>query len=473
MRSAHDWRRAYATRLRITDAVIVFASVFAATQVRFGDFGDSAMPTERLDVTYTMISIAIALAWLAALSIYASRDHKVIGNGSTEYKRVADSTLRVFGVLAIIAFAFKLPISRGYLLVALPVGMVLLIAGRWAWRSWLHRQRAKGAFVQRAVLMGERSNLVHVAAQIMNEPSVGIQVVGAVTERGTDADLVPGIPVIANYDDVMTGLDGIEADTLVFSGSDKISPRKMRELGWNLESRRIDLIVAPALTDVAGPRIHSRPVAGLPLIYVDFPAFEGSRFVSKRAADILLSSLGLVLLAPFFLVVSLLIRRDGGKAFFRQERVGLQGKTFKMLKFRSMVVDAEDRLDGLLDRSEGNGVLFKMKSDPRITSIGRWLRRYSIDELPQLINVFRGEMSLVGPRPPLLTEVERYDDSVRRRFLVKPGITGLWQVSGRSDLSWDDSVRLDLYYVENWSSTGDLVILWRTIRAVIAPEGAY
>jgi exopolysaccharide biosynthesis polyprenyl glycosylphosphotransferase len=273
---------------------------------------------------------------------------------------------------------------------------------------------------------------------------------------------------------VLEAVDTTTADTVILTGADAINPQVMRKLGWDLEARGVRLIVAPALTDIAGPRIHARPVAGLPLIHVDFPTFEGRRHSAKRAFDIIASGLGLVLLSPVFLLLTILVRRDSpGPAFFRQERVGLNGKRFAMHKFRSMVPDAEAQLRTLLDQSDGNGVLFKLKQDPRVTKVGAVLRRYSLDELPQLIDVFRGDMSLVGPRPPLAHEVEQYDDWSHRRLLVKPGITGLWQVSGRSELSWEDSVRLDLYYVENWSLTGDIIILWRTLKAVIRPVGAY
>jgi exopolysaccharide biosynthesis polyprenyl glycosylphosphotransferase len=248
----------------------------------------------------------------------------------------------------------------------------------------------------------------------------------------------------------------------------------MRELGWELEAKSTNLIVAPALTDVAGPRIHARPVAGLPLIQVDYPEFEGRKYAAKRAFDLVVSFLALVVLSPVFLVIAILVRSDSpGPAFYLQERVGLNGKRFRMLKFRSMVVDAETQLPGLLDRTDGNGMLFKLRSDPRVTRVGSALRKHSLDELPQLVNVLLGDMSLVGPRPPLASEVERYDAWAHRRLLVRPGITGLWQTQGRSDLSWEDSVRLDLYYVENWSLTGDIIILYRTVRSVAVAEGAY
>jgi exopolysaccharide biosynthesis polyprenyl glycosylphosphotransferase len=323
--------------------------------------------------------------------------------------------------------------------------------------------------------MGERQKSEHVARQMMRDGASGIVIVGAITERGSVGDeLATGIPVLGDYASLTSVLADAQADTVVFTGADTIDPREMREIGWELEATSTTLVVAPALTDVAGPRIHARPVAGLPLIQVDYPEFSGRRYAAKRAFDLVVSFVGVVVLSPVFLVIAMLVRRDSpGPAFFTQERVGLNGRRFHMLKFRSMIVDAEAQLPTLLDRSDGNGVLFKMRSDPRVTRIGAALRRHSLDELPQLVNVLLGHMSLVGPRPPLASEVEGYDEWARRRLLVRPGITGLWQTQGRSDLSWDDSVRLDLYYVENWSTTGDIIILYRTLRSVIRAEGAY
>ena len=248
----------------------------------------------------------------------------------------------------------------------------------------------------------------------------------------------------------------------------------MRELSWSLEPGRQHLVVAPSLTDIGGPRIHTRPVAGLPLIHVETPRYEGMKLYTKRGFDLVGSALLILLLSPFLAIIGIAIRLSTpGTVLFRQDRVGINGHQFKMLKFRSMVTDAEAQLAGLRELSEGNAVMFKMKDDPRITPIGKFLRRFSLDELPQLFNVFGGSMSLVGPRPPLEKEVSEYENHVHRRFLVKPGVTGLWQVSGRSNLSWEDTVRLDLYYVENWSMTGDVAILWRTAKAVLAREGAY
>lgn len=477
--AASRWERSYAGRLYFTDLTIVIAVVLSSQFIRFG--GDQAklqIPSSDgsgLGIAYTMVSALLIVGWMLSLGFFDTRDHKIIGSGSTEYKRVADSTIRLFGILAIIAFLAKAEIGRGYILLALPAGLVLLLLGRWGWRQWLVRKRNNGEYAHKAILLGHRGKTGPVAASIQRERASGLEIIGAVTPHGsTSRDLVENVPVLGAFEDVVRVLDQTEADVLVLTGADDIGARDMRQLGWDLERRGVDLVVAPALTDVAGPRIHSRPVAGLPLIYVDFPSLEGRRYIAKRALDLVMSALLLVIASPIFLLIAIAIKRDSsGPIFFSQERVGLNGTPFKMLKFRSMVTDAEALLPSILDRSEGNGVLFKMRDDPRITRIGRTLRKHSLDELPQLFNVLRGEMSLVGPRPPLVREVSEYDDWARRRLLVKPGITGLWQVNGRSSLSWSDSVRLDLYYVENWSMTSDLVILYRTLKEVVKSNHAY
>lgn len=464
--------------LSIADIVVITVAVFTAQLLRFGLDGDRlVIPGIRnsdLSVAYTFVSIAMIIGWAVSLRLFGSRDPKIIGTGFVEYKRVSNATLAFFGVFAIIAFALQAQIGRAYLLIALPLGWLLLLVSRWLWRKWLISRRRRGRLMMHALLVGDRASATHVAHQIRRDPGCGIEIVGAATEHGTDSALKGKIPVLGDWSQVLSVVDEARADTVILTGNHTLTPRQLRELGWGLEERKANLIVAPALTDIAGPRIHSTPVAGLPLIHVDYPEFTGVRLAMKRASDILASGLGLLILSPLLLSVGIAVRMTStGPAFFRQERVGLHGKRFRMLKFRTMVADAEQQLSSLLDATEGNGVLFKMKNDPRITRVGRFLRRYSIDELPQLWNVFKGDMSLVGPRPPLASEVATYEKWVHRRLLVKPGITGLWQVSGRSDLSWDDSVRLDLYYVENWSLTTDLVILWRTVRAVMRTDGAY
>ncbi|WP_164233032.1 sugar transferase [Microbacterium hydrocarbonoxydans] len=471
------WQRGYARRLLLSDTVIIVCAVFGAQLLRFGqssaDLFIPGVTGAGFDIAYTSVSVLFVAAWLLGLRLYGAWDAKVIGAGSQEYRRVADASIRVFGLLAILAFLLGAEVARGYLLVALPAGLAALIGSRWAWRRWLRTRRAEGQCLSRVVLVGEHAKSRHIAQEMRRDSASGMAIIGAFTERGAGTALLPGLPVMGDLDDALSRLDSVDADAVVYSGSDMITPAQLRQFGWDLQSRNVDLIVAAALTDIAGPRIHAQPVAGLSLIHVDYPSFSGYRYATKRAFDIVVSLLALIVLSPVFLALSTMVRRDGGPALFRQRRVGHEGRQFTMLKFRTMVVDAEARLLELLPASEGNGVLFKLREDPRVTRIGRVLRRFSLDELPQLINVLRGDMSLVGPRPPLMSEVDTYEKWVQRRLLVKPGLTGLWQVSGRSDLSWDDSVRLDLYYVENWSLTSDLVIMWRTVRAVLERRGAY
>ncbi|WP_353809040.1 sugar transferase [Agromyces sp. SYSU T00194] len=468
------WQRDYAARLFATDLVVIVVAVFGSQLLRFGENAAAQRVAEQ-EISYTLVSILLIVVWMVSLDLFSTRDHTVIGAGAAEYRRLVDATIRVFGVLAIVAYLLQSQLGRGYVLIALPGGVLLLIASRWCWRQWLVRQRARGAYSRRVLLVGERAKSVHVAEQMGRAPTGGFRIVGAVTDHGSvDQDLVRGVPVLGDFPRVLEALEEADADTVIYAGSDLVRPDQLRELGWDLEEREVSLVMAPALVDVAGPRIHATPVAGLPLIHVDYPRFIGRKYATKRVFDIAVSSVALLVLSPVFLVIALLVRRDSaGPAFFAQERVGLNGGTFHMLKFRSMVVDAEGQLPGLLDKSDGNDVLFKLRADPRVTRVGAVLRRYSLDELPQLVNVLRGEMSLVGPRPPLPREVERYGRAAERRLLVRPGITGLWQVSGRSDLSWSDSLRLDLFYVENWSLTGDIIVLMRTVRAVASSRGAY
>jgi len=471
-----SWQRAYARRLAITDTIVVVAAVLGAQLLRFGQDGADLQITgvsgDAFGLAYTVVSLVVIVAWLLALHVHGARARQRVGSGWEEYRLVADASIRVFGVIAIAAFLLRIDVARGYLLVAMPVGMLALVAGRWVWRQWLGRQRTNGRFLARAVVVGEQEKSLHIADELLRDRSSGMVVAGAVTDCANGM-LARGVPVLGGLDDVVGSVERAQADTVVYCGSDLISPAKLRQFSWDLQSRGIELIVAAALTDVAGPRIHTRPVAGLSLIHVDSPEFTGARYVTKRAFDIVVSTLALVVLSPLLAVIAMMVRTDGGPALFRQRRVGLDGHAFTMLKFRSMVVDAERMLPELTETSDGNGMLFKMREDPRVTRIGRVLRRLSLDELPQLINVLRGDMSLVGPRPPLTSEVAAYENWAQRRLLVKPGLTGLWQVSGRSDLSWEQSLRLDLYYVENWSLASDLVILWRTARAVLERRGAY
>jgi exopolysaccharide biosynthesis polyprenyl glycosylphosphotransferase len=285
---------------------------------------------------------------------------------------------------------------------------------------------------------------------------------------------VADIPICGGLDSVPSVVSRFNADTVAVLACLEMDGARLRELAWDLEKTGTEMCVASALLDVAGPRTTIRPVAGLPLLHVDHAELTGGKRVLKAVFDKVSAALALMLLAPVFTVIALAIRiADHGPVFFRQTRIGKDGQPFTLWKFRTMVMDAEERKAQLLARNDGDGTLFKMRRDPRVTRAGAWLRRSSLDELPQLFNVLFGNMSLVGPRPALAVEVAEYRDHMRRRLAVKPGITGLWQVSGRSDLPWDEAERLDLRYVENWSLVLDLQILWKTLSAVTRGSGAY
>ncbi|MGH1549364.1 sugar transferase [Leifsonia poae] len=475
-----SWQKSYAARLFVTDALITLFAVTVAAIIwsQPGVDADDLLPSEWFtrDGLFLLLSLGIWVGWMIVLDVFATRDHRNLGSGTLEYKRLADATLLYFGALAIIAFLFRLDLGRGYFLTALPLGLLLLLAGRWAWRQWLRRQQKQGRYVSRALLLGERRRAAMIAAAIQRDSASGMYVVGAVT-RGGDPDrpLIEGVPVLGTFGEVKRILTEVQGEILVVTGADDLDPRDMQRLGWELEGMGVELVVAPALTDIAGPRIHSRPVAGLPLVHIDFPVFEGSRQVAKRAFDIVGSALLILLFSPVMIGVAIAVKATSpGPVFYTQERIGLRGKTFRMIKFRSMTQGADDQLASLLDaQGTSDTPLFKVLNDPRITPVGRFIRKYSLDEFPQLFNVLFGSMSLVGPRPQRAAEVALYDDAAHRRLFMKPGMSGLWQVSGRSRLSWEDAIRLDLYYVENWSITGDFIILWRTVRAVTQADGAH
>ncbi|WP_323743443.1 sugar transferase [Agreia pratensis] len=480
-RQSRDWRDRYRIGLVLTDLLVLIWVIFGA---QIGWFGVTASDVtfsgslSEVALSYTAISVVLVASWLTILGVFGSRSYRVLGTGPQEYRLVLDASVRLFGLVAIIAYLFKIELARGYILIAFPVGVLTLLLSRWIWRQWLGVQRQRGEYSSRVLIVGSESSVQHLARELARLPMAGYLVVGACIPAGTATGHLgsASIPVFVDIDDLGAAMKATGADTVVISSSEDLSPEAIRKISWGLEPGRQHLVVAPSLTDIGGPRIHTRPVAGLPLIHVETPRYTGSKQFAKRAFDIVAASVLIVLLAPLFGVIALLVRLSSpGPIFFKQRRVGINGSRFEMLKFRSMVTDAEKLLASLRSQqtSEGNSVLFKMANDPRITPVGRVLRRFSLDELPQLFNVLRGSMALVGPRPPLEREVDQYDSHVHRRFLVKPGITGLWQVSGRSNLSWEDTVRLDLYYVENWSMTGDLVILWRTFKAVVGKSGAY
>ncbi|GAA1132563.1 sugar transferase [Microbacterium natoriense] len=464
-----QWERRYRMRLRITDAaVILFAvGVTAAIQLMTGAAGEEALRD----------GILLGTLWYLTLSVLHTRDAALFRASATEYRGVANASGLAFGIIAMIGVLLAWQHMQLVLLVGLPVGLLALLITRWAWRHWLVAQRVHGRFASRTLVVGNRDDVEYVVRTLHPIGASGYQVVGATLLDGNARDVeVDGtlFPVLGNVNSVATVAAELGADTIIVASRPDGDPEFVKQLSWQLEGTASELVLSSRLTDVAGPRISFAPVEGLPLIQVQIPSYEGGRHVLKRALDVTVATLALIPIGLVSLVLVPLIKLDSpGPALFFQERVGRDGRRFKIVKFRSMKTDAEQQLAALKAQNEGAGLLFKMKDDPRVTRVGKILRKLSLDELPQFWNVLVGDMSVVGPRPPLPSEVTAYDGTVFRRLYIKPGITGLWQVSGRSDLSWDESVRLDLRYVENWSVMNDLQIMWRTAKVMVQPSGAY
>ncbi|MBO0896448.1 sugar transferase [Arthrobacter sunyaminii] len=474
-----DWRRRYTRILAWADALAVLWAMAGALVLRFGTASGQEL-VSAAGQPYILVTLLLSGVWWCMLGLWGSRETTFMGHGTEEYKRLLSASFWLFGLVAVVSYIFQLETARGYVALALPAGVLSLLVARVLVRSYLRSERRMGASSSTVLLIGGVYGVSHLAHALRSQPMAGyrpaaVYLPGAPASATLDSSLE--LPILGQDPSVASIIAAVRhanPDAVALSSGVPLPPRVVRELGWALADMKVKMIMAPALTDVAGPRIHTQPVAGLPLIHVSTPNLGSGQRLLKRLFDLGCASLLIAVLSPLFLVVACIIRLDSpGPILFKQERVGAGGHCFRMYKFRSMVVDAEDRLDSLRAQSEGNGVLFKLKADPRITRAGGFLRRYSLDELPQLFNVLNGSMSLVGPRPPLPSEVELYKSHVHRRLMVRPGLTGLWQVSGRSLLSWDDTVRLDLYYVENWSIAGDIAILLKTFRAVLARQGAY
>ena len=473
--SRQQWERRYRTLLRFSDTVVVMLACMLASALSLLATSPRILADD--PGLLVRVPLSAALVWLLTLSLFNTRESAIMGVGVTEYKRVAHATGLAFGALAIVFVLFEWEGVRTQLYFALPAGIIALVWSRWLWRRWLCRQRALGRYASRTVVVGSRDDVEYTLRTLGNEGRLGYKVVGTtILDEAPSALVVDGhiYPVTHGADAVSDTASALRADTIFVASQPVGDSTFVKRLTWELEGTAAELVLSSRIADVAGPRMSLRPVEGMPLIHVRIPQFDGGAYLLKRGLDILVSSLALLAFAPFAFVIGMLIKIDDpGPAFFRQSRVGRDGRQFKMLKFRSMRVDAEAQLAALRAENDGAGPLFKLKHDPRVTRVGHVLRKFSLDEVPQFWNVLRGDMSVVGPRPPLPDEVSMYDDAVSRRLYIKPGITGPWQVGGRSDLSWDESVRLDLRYVENWSVFEDLQIIWRTVKVMIRPEGAY
>jgi exopolysaccharide biosynthesis polyprenyl glycosylphosphotransferase len=466
-------RRSVAWVRRYSLALVAFETVAAAVASASVVLTRPFIVTSQTSLFWA--SLLLVPAWPLLLAAAGAYSERVFGTGSDEYRRVGRAGFLLLALAGFISYAAALDLSRALVVVAVPALTLTTLLGRYAARCQLRRLRSRGRCTKRVVVVGRGGAALDLTAQLRHGHYAGLDVV-ALCVTPDDRDRVTAVAAVpvGGLDDVLDLAGRLGADTIAVTSASETAAQYLRQLSWQLEGTGIELLVAPGLIEVAGPRLHIRPFDGLPLLSVEQPRFEGWGRMVKGGVDRCAAVLVVVTLAPVLLGIALAVRLSGpGPVLYRQVRVGMNGRSFTMLKFRSMVVDAEERLEALRDLNVSDGLLFKMRVDPRVTPVGRLLRRLSLDELPQLFNVIGGSMSLVGPRPPLPREVAGYNEVVQRRLLVKPGLTGLWQISGRSDLSWEEAVRLDLRYVENWSLTMDLQILWRTLAAVVRARGAY
>jgi exopolysaccharide biosynthesis polyprenyl glycosylphosphotransferase len=424
--------------------------------------------------TVGLIGPFIVLVWLAAIAVFGGYQESAFSVGTDEFKRVFNASLLTGGVVGVGCYLARFDLPRGFFALEFLVGIPLLIFGRFVLRRALHRAHRAGRLSYRVLIAGSADHVDEIARVLSRERWLGYQVVGALTPWDGREETDAGVPVVGHTDDALSAIAATNAEVIFFAGGALRSSSELRDIVWDLEQRDVQVVVAPSVTDVSSERVRIRPVGGLPLVHLDSPRTIDATRWAKRLFDIVGSACLILLFSPVLAWAAIRIKAyDGGPAVFRHTRIGRDGREFACLKFRTMVMNAEAMMADLQEAMGASALLFKLKDDPRVTRPGTWLRKYSIDELPQLFNVFRGEMSLVGPRPQVAAEVALYDDRMARRLRVRPGMTGLWQVSGRSELSAEDAIRLDLYYVDNWSMVQDLSILARTLGAVAAPQGAY
>jgi exopolysaccharide biosynthesis polyprenyl glycosylphosphotransferase len=468
--AAHPWEVRFRVAAVTTDCVAIVISVVVGYVLGLGshvpEFGDVAPGVGIVAGTLMVCALLATRAW----------DPRILGHGSEEFSRLIRAVVTSAVALGLLGLALEALAARPWVFGLMPMAGALAAGGRIVLRLNLYRLRKNGKCTLPVLAVGTVESVTDLICRTRRDTNRGWTVSGVCTPTGAAAhggsDIL-GVPVVGDLDGVADAAREGGQRVVAVCPTPGWTSKRLHQLAWNLEGLTAELVVDPGLMEVAGPRLHVDPVDGLPLLRLTRPTFTGVSWVAKHVVDRFGSALLLLLVAPLMLGLVIAIKLDGGPVLFRQTRVGRHGREFSMLKFRSMVVDAEQRLAALHAENEGAGPLFKLKHDPRVTRVGVFLRRYSLDELPQLVNVLMGAMSLVGPRPPLPSEVATYGRDAQRKLLVKPGLTGLWQISGRSDLSWEESVRLDLRYVENWNLALDALILWRTFGAVMTSRGAY
>ena len=454
----------------IADALAVTSALLIASIIDFEILPNAPAA----GVNYTLITFLAAPVWISLFYLYGLYEPRQVLGPVNEFKQVFHGVVAGTVVIFMGAALLKVDIARGWVLLAMVSGLVVVGGERLVVRKTLHFMRRRGGDATRTIVLGANHEGRTVAKTLEREAWLGYKVIGFVDDDlPVGHELPDGHQVIGSTAQVKDLIEQRDAN-LVLVAASAFDASQLNRMFWELQDANIDLQITSGTIDLLASRMIVQSVAGVPLLYVRRTGMDRVQQTMKRSLDVFGSAIGLLLLSPFLIAIAVWIKRDSeGGAFFKQVRVGRDGENFVCWKYRTMVQDAEAKRAELEHLSEGPGLLFKLKEDPRITPAGKVLRRYSLDELPQLWNVLKGEMSLVGPRPALPSEVEQYDDWLRNRLKVKPGMTGLWQVSGRTETSFADYVRYDLFYIQNWSLSLDLWILWRTLRAVTTAEGAH
>jgi exopolysaccharide biosynthesis polyprenyl glycosylphosphotransferase len=454
--------------IALTDVLAVEAAILLTRFARYG--------LGKPGPSFLGILILAPVVWVPTFAVFNLYSLSRL-SPAEEFRRLFEATgvavaAKLVLTLLLIHGTIEDALSRGWLLMAWILALILVLITRQLWHKHMGRLRARGSLSYRTVILGANQEALRIAHTLGPKP-LGYQPVGAIS-TGVAQEQLDGLPLLGTVNDLPEIIEahGIEC---VFVASTAIDPVVLKRVTRTLRHHPVEVRVSANMSEILSSRLTVQPVGDLLALTLRPARLTGPQAVAKRSFDLLAAMVALIVSAPMWMTIAVLIKATSrGPVLYRQERVGKDGRTFTMYKFRTMIRGADLLLPQLLERNEsGGGVLFKLKNDPRVTRIGSWLRAWSLDELPQILNVMRGDMSLVGPRPALPNEVAAYEDWHRGRLEVRPGITGLWQVGGRSDLSFDDYVRLDLFYIENWSVIYDLFILGKTIPAVLMRKGAF
>lgn len=461
------WERRYVVLALSVDITVSLLGVACGAVASRLWLGFSATPAPPI------LAGMIAL-WIAAVAMAGGYQKRFVGHGNVESHRIFLAMLMLAAGIGFVSWLTQVDVPRSFVLVSLPITAIGTSLGRCLLQRIACGHAGCQFLLQRTLLVGTPEAVERLSTILRRSTHHSYQLMGACVFTDPQSPTSCSLPVFGDLDSIRSVVSTQHIDTVVLAAESGFSSSAIRHLAWRLEGTGASIVIAPGVSEVSGSRVAVRPVNGLLFLYVEQPCFRGLRHRAKEVGEPLLAGVGLVLLAPVLAVIALLIKLDSpGPVFFRQSRIGLLGRSFQIIKYRTMVADAEARKSELLGKSQSNGPLFKIEHDPRITRVGALLRKTSLDELPQLFNVLRGEMSLVGPRPHLPEELAQFGQDSSRRLLVKPGMTGIWQVSGRSDLPHDDAMRLDLSYVDNWSLHTDASIICRTLAVIVDRHGAY